>query len=95
MNKQWAVGALALLLGSGWTVAAAEKKGKSAKADKTEVVESTPTAKKSHPVVDAVKDEVKDEAKEEALDRLEGKGSGDSAGEKIKKKAIRFGRQIP
>lgn len=94
MNKRWTVGLLAILLGGGLPVAA-EKKGPSAKANKTEVAESTPTAKKSHPVMDAVKDEVKDDAKEEALDRLEGKGSGDSAGEKIKKKAIRFGRQIP
>lgn len=95
MTKQWTVGALAILLGVGMSASAGEKKGKSAKSEKTEVAESTPTAKKSHPVVDAVKDEVKDDAKEEALDRLEGKGSGDSQGEKLKKKAIRFGRQIP
>lgn len=95
MKNQWMVGALAILLGAGLSASAAEKKTKAAKSDKTEVASSTPTAKKSHPVVDAVKDEVKDEAKEEALDRLEGKGSGDNTGEKLKKKAIRFGRQIP
>lgn len=86
----------ALLLALATTsVNAADKKSTKKAASDAPVAESTGTTKKSNPVVDAVKDEVKDAAKDEALDRLEGKSPAKSSGDKLKKRAIGIGRQLP